>query len=59
MKVEHSLAPNRGAWVQVVRGAVKVDGELLRAGDAAAVEAIERFTLEGVEEAELLVFDLA
>lgn len=59
VKVEHSLAPNRGAWVQVVRGAVKVDGELLRAGDAAAVEAIERFTLEGVENAELLVFDLA
>jgi redox-sensitive bicupin YhaK (pirin superfamily) len=58
-KVEHSLAPTRGAWVQVVRGAVKVDGELLRAGDAAAIEAAERFAIEGVEDAELLVFDLA
>jgi len=45
--------------VQVVRGAVKVDGELLRAGDAAAIEAAERFAIEGVEDAELLVFDLA
>lgn len=57
--VEHKLAPTRGAWVQVVRGAVKVDGELLRAGDAAAIEAAERFAIEGVEDAELLVFDLA
>lgn len=58
-KVEHALAADRGAWVQVVRGAVKVDGELLRAGDAAAIEAAERFAIEGVEDAELLVFDLA
>ncbi|MCB9614271.1 MAG: pirin family protein [Sandaracinus sp.] len=58
-KVEHSLATSRGAWVQVVRGAVKLNSELLRTGDAAAVENAERFTLEGVEDAELLVFDLA
>ncbi|MCB9601778.1 MAG: pirin family protein [Sandaracinus sp.] len=58
-KVEHTLAASRGAWVQVVRGAVKLDGELLRAGDAAAIEDAAHFTLEGVEDAELLVFDLA
>ena len=34
---EHSLEPDRGAWVQVARGKVKLNGTELKAGDGAAV----------------------
>ena len=35
--VEHSLAPGRGAWIQVARGQVEVNGTSLAAGDGAAI----------------------
>jgi redox-sensitive bicupin YhaK (pirin superfamily) len=47
------------AWVQVVRGSVRLDGQALRAGDGAALENARALTLESDEPAELLVFDLA
>ena len=57
--VEHVLAPNRHAWVQVVRGAVSVNGERLERGDGAALSDASRIKLEGLEPSEVLVFDLA
>lgn len=59
-RVAHELAPGRGAWVQVARGAVELGGQLLAAGDGAAVEGEREFVLRGVEpSSELLLFDLA
>lgn len=62
-RVEHSLAPGRAVWVHLARGRVRVNGELLEAGDAAAATAAQlpagRVVLEGGEGAELLLFDLA
>ena len=57
--VEHPLAEGRHAWVQVARGEVRLNGELLREGDGAAVSKERRLALEGVADAEVLVFDLA
>lgn len=57
-QVEHELAKGRGAWLQVTRGAVQVNGEELRAGDGAAVKDEPTLTIRGVEPAELLLFDL-
>jgi redox-sensitive bicupin YhaK (pirin superfamily) len=57
--VEHPLARGRGAWVQVARGEVDLDGEHLRAGDGAAVSQAARLALHAVTSAEVLVFDLA
>ncbi|MHC4844621.1 MAG: pirin family protein [Planctomycetota bacterium] len=57
--VTHELLPGRGAWVHVARGAIDLDGERLAAGDGAAVEDVQAITLAGVEDAEVLVFDLA
>jgi len=56
--VTHALAPGRRAYVHVVAGAVKVNGQALGAGDGAkaADEATLRIDAEG--DAELLVFDL-
>jgi redox-sensitive bicupin YhaK (pirin superfamily) len=58
-RVEHPLASGHGAWVQVVRGDVEVNGKPLSAGDGAAVEGESMLTLNPTSETEVLVFDLA
>jgi redox-sensitive bicupin YhaK (pirin superfamily) len=57
--VEHRLLPGRGAWVQVVDGAVTVNGQALAAGDGAAIEDAERLEIVASAASELLLFDLA
>jgi redox-sensitive bicupin YhaK (pirin superfamily) len=59
--VSHELGRGRHAWVQVVRGAVKVNGAALATGDAAALSKEEKVTIlgEGSQPSELLVFDLS
>jgi redox-sensitive bicupin YhaK (pirin superfamily) len=59
--LRYDLAPGRHAWLQVVRGAVVLNGLPLRAGDAAAVsdEPALWVGAEGPGEAEVLLFDLA
>jgi redox-sensitive bicupin YhaK (pirin superfamily) len=57
--VTHTLVPGRAAWLQVARGSVRLDGELLQAGDGAAVEAPGQLSIEGLDTAELLLFDMA
>jgi len=58
-RAELPLAKGRHAWVQVARGTVKANGETLRAGDGAALSGEPRLALEGVQNGEVLVFDLA
>ena len=57
--VTHELAAGRHAWVQVARGRLRLNGEELGEGDGAAVSEERSLRLEGVDEAEVLVFDLA
>ena len=45
--VEHALAKNRFAWIQVARGALEVDGQKLAAGDGAAVKGEGTIKLAG------------
>jgi redox-sensitive bicupin YhaK (pirin superfamily) len=60
-RVEHPLAPGRGAWLQVASGSVDVNGVSLNAGDGAAIEEENTLTISGTgsEPAEILLFDLA
>jgi hypothetical protein len=58
-RVVHPLRAGRHAWVQVARGALSLGGDRLAAGDGAAVSDQARLELEGIEAAELLLFDLA
>ncbi len=55
------LSPGRHAWVQVVRGEVKLGNELLVEGDGAALSEETLVTLEGSGDhgGEVLAFDLA
>lgn len=54
-----SLDPQRKAYVHLVRGALKVNGTALLAGDAALLQAEAQLTLNEGSDAEVLVFDLA
>jgi redox-sensitive bicupin YhaK (pirin superfamily) len=56
---EHPLVPGRGAWVHVVRGKASVNGIELAAGDAVALSEERTVRIEGIDDGELLVFDLA
>ncbi|MBD1834785.1 pirin family protein [Cyanobacteria bacterium FACHB-472] len=58
-QVIHQLKPNRHAWVQVARGSVMLNDNLLEAGDGAAVSNEESLKLVGKEMAEVLLFDMA
>jgi redox-sensitive bicupin YhaK (pirin superfamily) len=58
-EVRHALAPGRGAWVQIARGAAELAGEKLAAGDGAAVRDERELALRAGEPTELLLFDLA
>ncbi len=51
--------PSRYAWLHVVKGTVDVNGETLSAGDAAAFQPHETFSVTGGQTAEVLLFDLA
>jgi len=57
--VEHALKPDRHAYVQVARGSVTLNGAQLEAGDGAAISAEKSLQLTGVNDAEVLLFDLA
>src|SRR5207248_9755524 len=57
-EIVHSPAPGRHAWVQVVRGALALDGTALAAGDGAAVSDEARLALAARAPSELLLFDL-
>ncbi|XGV94654.1 MAG: pirin family protein [Leptolyngbya sp. BL-A-14] len=58
--VGHPLAEGRAAWLQVVRGAVQLNGQPLTAGDGAAIIQEPEITLQGAsDQAEVLLFDMA
>jgi redox-sensitive bicupin YhaK (pirin superfamily) len=56
---ELALSPGRHAWVHVARGKVRVNGQELSAGDAAALSEEAALKVEGVLGGEVLVFELA
>ena len=56
---EHTLAAGRHAWVHVVRGSAKINDTVVGAGDAVGLSGEPTVRIEGLDAAELLVFDLA
>src|SRR5579872_3163145 len=57
--VKHALKPQRHAYVQVARGSVTLNGKQLATGDGAAISAEKSVELTGLDNAEVLLFDLA
>jgi redox-sensitive bicupin YhaK (pirin superfamily) len=56
--VNHNLAANRSAWLQLVSGSVTVNGKQLQAGDGVAINDEDGVKVIGLDESEMLLFDL-
>jgi quercetin 2,3-dioxygenase len=56
---ELELASGRHAWVHIARGRARVNGKELAAGDGAAISGEKAVRIEGIDGAEVLLFDLA
>ena len=57
--VRHVLRTGRGAWVQVARGSVSLNGERLDSGDGVSIDQPGDIGLEASNAAEVLLFDMA
>jgi len=57
--LEHSLRAGRHAWLQVARGKLSANDQLLSAGDGAAFSDESAVSLVAREPAEILLFDFA
>jgi quercetin 2,3-dioxygenase len=58
-KVRHELKPGRHAYIQVAKGKAKLNSVALKEGDGAEISAEKAVELTGVDDAEVLLFDLA
>ncbi len=54
----YELGRQRSAYLQVARGQVDLNGEILLAGDAAKLDKQQAIQLRAIENAEMLLFDL-
>lgn len=52
------LKPGRAGWIQVVKGELDLNGHILRAGDAAAIEDEAKVNFKSSQLSEFLLFDL-
>jgi len=57
--VTQEIAPGRHAWLQVLRGAVTLNGQTLETSDGAAVSDETALAIEASTNAEVMLFDLA
>lgn len=58
-KTRYLISPGRFAWVQLASGQIAVNGRILRDGDGAALEDEALIQIEGQQNSEFLLFDLA
>lgn len=58
-RVETRLAAGRQAWVQVIKGAVDVNGATAQTGDGLAITGESALAITAIDKAEFLLFDLA
>ena len=56
--LEYALNSKRFAWIQMIRGEIKVEDFVLKAGDGASLENEEKIVLKAKEDSEILLFDL-
>jgi quercetin 2,3-dioxygenase len=57
-QVVHELADGRTAWLQLIKGELKLNNTQLEAGDGAAVTAESRLQITARQSAEFLLFDM-
>ena len=58
-QIKYSIAEGRFAWLQIAKGSVELNGQLLKQGDGAAISEEQDLTIYAAEDSEVLLFDLA
>ncbi len=58
-RAEHPVDAGRSIWLQLASGELEVDGEVLRAGDGAAITDAARVDVHARKPSEVLLFDMA
>jgi redox-sensitive bicupin YhaK (pirin superfamily) len=59
VRLRHELADGRHAWLQVLRGSVSLNGKDLGTSDGAAISEERVLEIQAMEDAEVMLFDLA
>jgi redox-sensitive bicupin YhaK (pirin superfamily) len=57
--ISHQFKTGRLGWMQVARGSVELNGQALKQGDGAAIADLAEISLDALEDAEVLLFDMA
>jgi redox-sensitive bicupin YhaK (pirin superfamily) len=57
-RVSYEMTAGRSLYLQVARGSVRLNDEILQTGDAAKVDPQQPFVVDAVDASELLLFDL-
>ena len=57
-QVTHQLEAGRRAFLYLIDGAIRLNGERLGAGDQARLTDLDRLTLSGDEPSEIILIDL-
>jgi len=58
-EVVHNFGTGRHGWLQVAKGGVELKGLKLGQGDGAGISDQQQLTIQGAEDSEVLLFDLA
>ncbi|MEX0613116.1 MAG: pirin family protein, partial [Pirellulales bacterium] len=58
-QVSYQMPAGRHAWLQVLRGRVSLNGHDVKPGDGAAISDERLLAVEGKDDAEIMLFDLA
>jgi hypothetical protein len=59
VQIDHQIQPGRHAWLQVLRGSVQLNEHLLATSDGAAISDTSSLSLIALNNAEIMLFDLA
>lgn len=56
--VSHAIRDSRKTWLQVVAGAIKLNGKLFQAGDGVATDVAQLLSITATQTSEVLLFDM-
>jgi redox-sensitive bicupin YhaK (pirin superfamily) len=57
-EVSYELGDDRNGWLQVARGSIRLNDNELSAGDGVALRGARKLQIAGVDDAEILLFDM-
>ena len=56
--IEYELKTKNHAWIQIIKGEIKLNDTILSAGDGAAIENENILAIESIAQSEILLFDM-